>query len=57
MSVVLEQVIIIVFSLHLEEPLVLDFAMLSFISLLYTVLHHDLKFFYLIAFIEFILGW
>jgi hypothetical protein len=32
MSGVLEQSIIIVFSLHLGEPLVLDLAMLSFIS-------------------------
>jgi hypothetical protein len=34
--VLLERVIIIVFSLHLGEPLVLDLAMLSFISLPYT---------------------
>jgi hypothetical protein len=47
----------IVFSLHLGEPLVLDLAMLSFISLPYTVLHHNLQFLYLIAFSEFILGW
>jgi hypothetical protein len=51
MSGVLEQVIIIVFSLHLGEPLVLDLAMLSFISRSYTVLHHDFQFFCLIAFI------
>jgi hypothetical protein len=52
MSSVLEQVIIIVFSLHLREPLVLDLAMLSFISLPYTVLHHDFQFLCLIAFIS-----
>jgi hypothetical protein len=40
-SGVLEQSIIIVCSLHLGEPLVLDLAMLLFISLPYTVLHHD----------------
>ena len=34
--VYLEQAIIIVFSLHMGEPLVLDLAMLSFISFLYT---------------------
>jgi hypothetical protein len=56
MSGLLEQVIIIVFSLHLGEPLVLDLAMLSFISLPYTVLHHDFQFLCLIAFIEFISG-
>jgi hypothetical protein len=56
MSGVLEQVIITVFSLHLGEPLVLDLAILSFISLPYTVLHHDFQFFYLIAFSEFISG-
>jgi hypothetical protein len=56
-SGVLEQSIIIVFSLHLREPLVLDLAMLSFISLPYTVLHHDFQFFCLIAFSEFISGW
>jgi hypothetical protein len=55
--VYLEQSIIIVFSLHLGEPLVLDLAMLSFISLPYTVLHHDFQFFCLIAFSEFISGW
>jgi hypothetical protein len=52
MSGVLEQVIIVVFSLHLREPLALDLAMLSFISLPYTVLHHDFQFFCLIAFIS-----
>jgi hypothetical protein len=56
-SGLLEQVIIIVFSLHLGEPLVLDLAMLSFISLSYIVLHHDFQFLCLIAFIEFISGW
>ena len=56
-SGLLEQVIIIVFSLHLGEPLVLDLAMLSFISLPYTVLHHDFQFLCLITFIEFISGW
>jgi hypothetical protein len=55
--VYLEQSIIIVFSLHMGEPLVLDLAMLSFISLLYIVLHHDFQFFCLIAFSEFISGW
>jgi hypothetical protein len=54
--VYLEQSIIIVFSLHLREPLVLDLVMLSFISLPYTVLHHDFQFFCLIAFSEFISG-
>jgi uncharacterized membrane protein len=44
----LEQAIIIVLSLHLGEPLVLDLAMLSFISLPYTVLH-NFHFFCLIA--------
>jgi hypothetical protein len=57
MSGLLEQVIIIVFSLHLGEPLVLDLTMISFISLPYTVLHHDFQFLCLIAFIEFISGW
>jgi hypothetical protein len=56
-SGVLEQSIIIVFSLHLGEPLVLDLAMLLFISLPYTVLHHDFQFFCLIAFSEFISSW
>jgi hypothetical protein len=56
-SGLLEQVIIIVFSLHLGEPLVLGLVMLSFISLPYTVLHHDFQFFCLIAFSEFISGW
>ena len=56
-SSLLEQVIIIVFSLHLREPLVLDLAMLSFISLSYTILHHDFQFFCLIAFSGFISGW
>jgi hypothetical protein len=54
--VYLEQVIIIVFSLHLGEPLVLDLAMLLFISLPHTVFHHDFQFLCLIAFIEFISG-
>jgi hypothetical protein len=53
MSGLPKRAIIIVFSLHMGEPLVLDLAMLSFISLLYTVLHHNFQF-YLIAFI---LGW
>jgi hypothetical protein len=57
MSGLLEQVIIIVFSLHLGEPQVLDLAMLSFISLSYIVLHHDFQFLCLTAFIEFISGW
>jgi hypothetical protein len=47
--VYLEQSIIIIFSLHLREPLVLDLAMFSFISLSYTVLHYDFQFFCLIA--------
>jgi len=42
--VYLEQTIIIVFSLLVGEPLVLDLAMLSFISLPYTVLHHNFQF-------------
>ena len=54
MSGVLEQVIIIVFSLHLRESLVLDLVMFSFTSLMYTVLHHDFQFFCLIDFSEFI---
>jgi hypothetical protein len=54
--VYLEQTIIIVFSLHLGELLVLDLAMLSFISLLYTILHHNSQFLCLIAFSEFISG-
>jgi hypothetical protein len=57
MSGVPEQVIIIVFSLHLGGSLVLDLAMLSFIGFPYTVLHHDFQFFCLIAFSEFISGW
>jgi hypothetical protein len=36
-----KRVIIIVFSLHLREPLVLDLTILSFISLPYIFLHHD----------------
>jgi hypothetical protein len=56
-SGVLEQSIIIVFSLHLGEPLVLDLAMILFISLPYTILHHDFQFFYLISFSEFISSW
>jgi hypothetical protein len=51
MSDLLEQVIIIIFSLHMGEPLVLYLAMRLFI---YTVLHHNFLFFYLIAFSEFI---
>ena len=50
MSVLLEWVIIIVFSLYLGEPLVIDLAMVSFISLPYIVLHHNFLFLYLIAF-------
>jgi uncharacterized membrane protein len=53
----LEQAIIIVLSLRLVEPLVMDLAMLSFISLPYTVLHHNFQFLCLIAFSEFISGW
>ena len=53
----LEQAIIIVLSLHLVEPLVLDLTMLSFTSIPYTVLHHNFQFLCLIAFSEFILGW
>jgi hypothetical protein len=52
--VYLEQTIIIVFSLHPGELLVLDLAMLSFISLPYIVLHHNFQFLCLIAFSEFI---
>jgi hypothetical protein len=54
--VYLEETIITVFSLHLGELLVLDLAVLSFISLPYTVLHHNFQFFCLIAFSEFISG-
>jgi hypothetical protein len=54
MSGVLEQVVIIVFSLHLGGPLVLDLVMLLFMSLPYIVLHYDFQFFCLIAFSEFI---
>ena len=50
MSGLPEQVIIIVFSLHLGEFLAL--AMLSFISLPYTVLYHDFQFFCLIALVS-----
>ena len=53
MSALLERAIIIIFSLHLGESLVLYLAMLSFISLPHTVLHQNFQF-YLIAFI---LGW
>jgi hypothetical protein len=52
-----KRVIIIVFSLHLGEPLVLDLAMLSFISLPYIVLHHNFQFLCLIAFSEFMSVW
>ena len=55
--VYLEQTLIIVFSLHLGELLVLDLAMLSFISLPYIVLHHSFQFLCLISFSEFISGW
>jgi hypothetical protein len=55
--VYLEQVIIIVFSLHLGERLVLDLAIISFMSLSYIVLHHNFQFLCLIAFSEFISGW
>jgi hypothetical protein len=41
--VCLEQTIIIVFSLDLGELLVLDLAMLSFISLPYIVLHKKIQ--------------
>jgi hypothetical protein len=57
MSGVLEQSIIIIFSLHLGEALVLDLAMLSFIGFPYIVLHHEFQFFCLISFSEFILDW
>jgi hypothetical protein len=40
-SSLLEQVIIIFFSLHLGETLVLGLAMISFIIIPYTVLYHD----------------
>jgi hypothetical protein len=52
--VYLEQAIIMVFSLHLGELLVLDLAMFSFISLPYIVLHHNFQFLCLIYFSEFI---
>jgi hypothetical protein len=48
-EVCLEQAIIIVLSLHLEEPLVMDLTMLSFINFPYIVLHHNFQFFCLIA--------
>ena len=51
------QAIIIVFSIHLGEPLVMDLTMLSFISLPYIVLHHTFQFLCLISFSEFISGW
>jgi hypothetical protein len=57
MSGLLERAIIIVFSLHLGEPLVLDLAILSFISLPYIVLHDNFQFLCLIAFSELISGW
>jgi hypothetical protein len=41
-EVYMEQVVVIVFSLLLEEPL--DLAMLPFISLFHTVLHHNFNF-------------
>jgi hypothetical protein len=56
-SGLLEQAIITVFSLHLGEPLVLDLAMLTFISLPYTVLHHNFQFLCLISFSEFRSEW
>jgi hypothetical protein len=37
MSGLLEQVIVIVFSLHLGEPLVLDLAMLVYIHLVFII--------------------
>ena len=52
--VYLEQKIIIVFSLHLGELLVLDLAILTFISLPYVVLH---QFLCLISLSEFRSGW
>jgi hypothetical protein len=55
--VYLEQTMIIVFSLHLGELLVLDLAMISFISLPYIVIHHNFQFLCFIAFSEFISGW
>jgi hypothetical protein len=54
--VYLEQSVIIVFCFHLGKHFVLDLAMLSFVSLPYTVLHHDFQFFCLVAFSEFISG-
>ena len=57
MSGLLEQAIIIVFSLHLGEPLVLDLTMLAFISRPYIVLHHNFHFLCLIDFSEFRSGW
>jgi hypothetical protein len=48
-QVEVSQAIIIVFSLHLGEPLVLDLAMLPFISLPYTILHHNFHFFCMIV--------
>jgi hypothetical protein len=49
--------IIIVLSLHLGEPLVLDLTMIIFISLPYIVLHHNFQFLCLISFSEFRSGW
>jgi hypothetical protein len=49
MSSLLKRIIIIVFSLHLGEPLVLDLIMLSFISLPYTILHHNFQFLLLVS--------
>ena len=48
----LEQTVVIVFSLLLEETL--NLAMLPFISLSYTVIHHKFQFLCLIDFSEFI---
>ena len=53
----LKWVIIIVFSLHLGEPLVLDLTMLAFISLPYTILYFIFHFLFLIYFSEFRSGW
>jgi hypothetical protein len=56
MSILLEQQIIIVLSLHLGEALVLDLTILTFMRLPYIVLHINLHFLFLIYFSEFRLG-
>jgi hypothetical protein len=55
--VYLEQTIIIVFSLHLGELLVMDLTMFAFIILPYAVLHQTFHLLCLISFGQFISGW